>query len=396
MEGTNEVALINVQELQKIVSDTPTIFTEGQERVARVRTAFDQIFEQAKEGMTDEIAEKIAEYMGKANKTLIHINAQRTPVTQLFNLVRDSFTGLENSIKDYIKQGQKLRDDWETEKMRRQRLIDEENRKKKLKEEERVRMEADTEKMIKQYFSTHLATTKAHLISVLEGMTIPTEENVRNYVSNYSTILETMVLDSKDLNLFPLHLTADEMKEIRYTKMASLFPQMSKYYTDQVGAAIIETLHKIPSKVAELREIENAAAEQAEQLRKAAEERKAKEEQRIAEEARKQAEEANKAAEGSKQAGIMNLEFEEEAAVAEAAPVVKGKIEWDITVTHAQGYAELFAMWFAKEGAKTPLDKLKKMTPERCVTYFENLAEKKGEKLESKYFSYEERFKTKL
>ncbi len=65
----------------------------------------------------------------------------------------------------------------------------------------------------------------------------------------------------------------------------------------------------------------------------------------------------------------MNAMFEATAAVGDAS-VPKGKEEYEIVVLHQQAYAEMFAMWFTKEGYKLPMDQLEKVTLKKVRNHF--------------------------
>ncbi len=105
-----------------------------------------------------------------------------------------------------------------------------------------------------------------------------------------------------------------------------------------------------------------------ERLQQEADRRKKEEEDRLAQQAADESKKAQDEAEAKAQAGAMNAMFEATAAVGDAS-VPKGKEEYVIAVLHQQAYAEMFAMWFTKEGYKPLLmDQLEKVTLKKSAT----------------------------
>lgn len=128
---------------------------------------------------------------------------------------------------------------------------------------------------------------------------------------------------------------------------------------------------------------ERAAAEREKQEREEAERQRIINEQ---EEARKKAAEA---IEIEKQGAITMNMFEQEAQLAEVADVPEARQGYEIKVTHAVGYTQLFAFWFEREGKNLGLDKLEKTSLGQIKSWCEKHAHKTDEKISSQFLKYE-------
>ncbi len=136
-------------------------------------------------------------------------------------------------------------------------------------------------------------------------------------------------------------------------------------------------------KLQEQAETERIAAEKEKQDREEAEKQRIINEQ---EDARKKAEEA---IEIEKQGAITMNMFEQEAQLAEVVDAPETRQGFEIKVSHAVGYTQLFAFWFEREGKNLGLDKLEKTSLGQIKAWCEKHAHKTDEKISSQFLKYE-------
>lgn len=122
----------------------------------------------------------------------------------------------------------------------------------------------------------------------------------------------------------------------------------------------------------------------------------AEQQRREKEEADRQAAEveaARKAAEEeievSKAANTAAALFEQTAEASVSGPAPETRNGFDITVTHAAGWVELFQFWFQREANTLTIEEMGKKSLNQMKTYAEGVAKKEGTKIESKYLKYE-------
>lgn len=143
-------------------------------------------------------------------------------------------------------------------------------------------------------------------------------------------------------------------------------------------------------RAAEAEKLQKMEAE-AEQQRIAAEvaqkQREAEEQQRLYEEAAAARKQAEEAAELSKAAGTAMALFEQETAVVDNAPEARTGAE--IIVLNPAGWVEIFTFWFQKEGIKLSVEEIGSKKLEQMKKFVEKVANKSGEKIESKNLRYE-------
>lgn len=437
MENTTELAPFNPKELGAQIKDLPAVYIKVSDRANKAKMAAQDLMDRIeKEGVTDQIAEDITAHIKKAKATIKQVKEERTPYTQIMTMVSKSFTQIEADIKDSNDKLMKFLNDYAAKKAEEERKREEEARIKAEKEKELIDVEAELEEGLKRSFAELLANKKTYLNSVLEDMSLAVQDSAQSILKGFDEALP--VKELKWPLISPKHTTEDQIKEIKKRVGNSLAAVMKKKYTMEIADVKKELLDKVPSKVAELQEEKRLADEAAEQARIAAEaeakrqkelaeakeeerkkleakqakeraeeakkqaelkkkqdelaaeqaKRKAEEEERLAKEKAEAQKKAEQEAQAKRDAGDMNAMFQVEQVKSDTS-VPKGKVVYNITVTHQNGYRDMFALWFAKEGASMEMDKLESMTLKRVREYFEKLAAN-GEKIESKFVKYKE------
>jgi len=395
MEQSTALAPFNIQELATTVQSLPDVFTDAQMRSERAVAAANSLLEQAKNGMNDELDLQMVEFIKKARTTGELINKNRTPGTQLFQIITKSFTALESGIKDSIAGIEKQRNIYATWKAQEAKKREEEARKKAAIEREKSELAAEIEKQYRQAFVNYLQTKKRNILSVLESMSLATVNEASRHLHGFDESFTKEILSSFSVSVFPVYTDNQSIDTIKKEVFFSLLPNMQSHYANEIASAKRDAIDKIPSKKAELEALDKSNAVERQRMEQEAARRRKDEEDRLAQEAAAAAKKAEDEAAAKAQAGAMNAAFDAMASAGDVT-VPKGKEEYEIVVTHQQGYAEMFAMWFTKEGVKQSLDQLEKVTMKKIRGYFEDLATKSGEKMESKFFRYEINFKTRV
>jgi hypothetical protein len=412
--------------------------------------------EAAKQAVQKFIAENPvlnAETDARANKMMIRlkevsseISDRRKPLTQLFDEVRKSFTGLEAEIEEEFKKLQKLRNDRAQRIMEEKRKEEEENRRKAEIEQEKIVLTKEADYQLRTGFIGHLTDAKNHVSSILESMTLDSHEADIDTIANFPRDYQKSIFDRHSINLRKSTLlTPAEIETIVIDTRRGKFELYSEEYRTTLNQFIQELSLKIPGKILELREIadleikrieaENKAKAEAEERRKAIE--KANEEERIrleeenrianekAEAERIRLEEERKTIEAEQLERKKELErvFEEERKELEAKAEESAELKatqatldsmfnaatsvkptedvnaiesYEIKVEHAAGWLLIFQFWFDKEGKNLGNEDIEKKSLKQMKAFAEKYYKKNSEKIDSKFISYLPVYKTRV
>ncbi|MCM1356461.1 MAG: hypothetical protein NC212_08660 [Staphylococcus sp.] len=347
------------------------------------------------QGMNDELDKKTALYLNRVRVTLKDMNERRAPVTKLFDQIRKEFTVMENEI-DPAKAGtipyelQQQRNRYATRK----------------REEEEARRKAEEARRAAELARANYADEcKADFKSqfndlVVRGINLLTDLNSRCTLESYQAVHDTLTGFEQELPAdwnpqskvrLPFNLSPDESRSICAEALRQLMPGFREQYATEIGDYRQEILDRLPSRKAEF---ERAAAASADEKAKIEAEVKAreaaelarKEQERIAREAeearRKEAEKA--AAEG---AGLFAA-----AAATRTVYTPKAKVTKKLRIVSPEGYMQVLALWWAKEGCNLSEDELAK-TFKKQITFCEKLANKDGQLIEHPSVQYVEEVK---
>jgi hypothetical protein len=451
-EVNNQVAII--ENSLEILKTGPQILLASQVRKDKAIAVGKNILTAISEGgMTIELDERAMKYLVNVSTANKEMKEQRAGVTQIMDQLKKMYTEVENEL-DSKKPGtvaaqlQQHRDSFakqqaeEAEKKRK--AAEREAAKKK----EAIDLRSHVEKWITEKLLGLLAAKKAGLTNTFNAITLSNYDEKSSGLQKLSThvlnadliervgkvmtlpytpnhnasevdVIKDEVYSAYDFNDWAIHVWQKEITELKTDLLEKLPSKKSeldneKRLADEAAAqaeknrlaeearqAAIASANaaqkkKLEAEAAIAREKEAAAAEklkvEREDAAAAQKEREAAENARLAAEAEQNRIAAEQAAEVKKQGEQTMVLFEQEAAMAEvAAP--DARQGFDITVLHAVGYTEIFAMWFRAVGKDLPLDKLGNTKLDQMKAWAEKVAHKDGTTIESKFLKYEASFK---
>lgn len=350
------------------------------------------LVEQAKKGMTDELDEKLNNYLVKLKTTHKKMNDARSPLTRALDSVIKEFTGLENQIapgKGIYAEAQAFRDGH----ARAKELKRKEDEAKILHNQnvarEKESVVIDVRSAIDQTIINLISADKALLNKAFEGVTLEKYDALLQAFKGYEFIFKidrwNSILPTPDV----LYLTQAEVENIILNQKAGRFQDVSKNYTAQMKAFRDELLIQFPSKKAELEAIASAGVEEASRLQKEVEERQKlaeQQRQKEAEEARTKAEEETRVAREIAEANVaMDAEIARAEIQSDNVASIRKAVK--IEVLSPAGWLEIISLYFRKEGNSLGVEDLGKKKLDTMKTFAEKCA-RSGEFIESKNIRY--------
>lgn len=244
-------------------------------------------------------------------------------------------------------------------------------------------------------------------VETIEGNLNGYRNNLNGYRNNYSAEMSLFVQDLLDKMPSKLSELKEEKRKADEAEAARIEAKRKADEAEaerqrQLAAQKDEQARKaLEAQQKQERKAEQERLDKIEQDRKAAEQKAAQEkkdreeaeqrkiEQEKQEQERKASEAISIKAEGDKTMAL----FEKDAASVADAPAPETRTGYDIIVTHQVGYGQIFQFWFEREGKNLPLDKMGNTKLDQMKAFAEKLAMKTGEKIESKYLSYQDSYK---
>lgn len=388
-------------------------------------------------------------YLVKCNTALKEEKEVRAAITQMMDEFKKMFTSAENEI-DKAKDDtvpnkvQKNRNSYVLEANKIAERKRREAERAAAKSKEAIEIKANIETSINNTLINLLSTRKQGITNSFNGITLDDFEEKSQKLNALRVDSDVEVLKSKcweqPYNSSCQYHTASDIENLKKEVFDNyVFSNWVKdIWTSQIQILKDDLIEKLPSKKTELLDAK-AAADKAEAARKEAEEAERNRQEEIAkadgekkaalekqaaidreEAAKKQAAlkmEADKLeaerkqreddekfkqeqeAEAAKKAAELNTEmkkqgeqtmtlFETEAALSEIAPTPEARQSYEITVKHPAGYVQIFQLWFDKEGKNLPIDKIGNTKLDQMKSFCEKLANKAGEKIDSKFIEY--------
>ncbi|MFZ4413212.1 MAG: hypothetical protein ACOYOV_09040 [Bacteroidales bacterium] len=441
MENNETMAVVpfKTDEFVSIINTAPSILKQNEGyRDAIVKEGNRLIGLAETNGMSDELDELMQERQSRIRNRFKECNEARKPITQLLGEISKRFTSLEADIDPASKTNvffriQQKRNIWATTKMEEQKAKEAETLKKMAKEKEAISIREQINSAIGELISEIVLTAKAAANNLFESLDLSEEtkweKQIKAIEDNVAPHIFTSYVPPVFFNLH----TSEEVSEIiAEEKTQDKFELLQKTFKAELKAYKTELLDKLPSKLAELKEIEEAkqkaareAAERQEAIEKAKLEdaEKAKrlqaeadeaqriadseqaERERIAEERREdEAERLQKEADAKAELAREEAAIQSASQIAEAtithqadlfteAPKVKESYE--IIINNKAAYSLIFQFWFEKEGKSLTPDKIEKKSIAQMKKFCEDYATKNDEKITSPLISYKEIYKAK-
>lgn len=378
----SNLPIIKADEISIITTSMPQALADNRQShdrcIAACTTLLDAI---NAHGMTPELDTQAAAIIDRARRTVKKMGERRSPATKVFDEIRKLFTTLENDIDptksgNVVYQLQQARNDYarRLHKAEQQRIFAEQQRKRI--EQARAKLTADINDYLCAEFNSYIETA----ISLIERL--EQSATIENYSSNFDAISAIKpTLDPRwagKLKPFTLQychapMGESDVQRILSETLAQLMPRFAKQFEEEVGTTLEDTLRRMPSRLAELKRIAAANAEEAARI-KADMEAKAKAEQQRAEAERRQREEkARQEAElQQRQQSMANL-FDSAATAQPQAP--KAKVTKKIHITNPKGILPIISMWFLHVGCTLTVEEIEKMFSKQ-IRFCEQLAGK--------------------
>lgn len=399
---SNEIAIIKRENVELIVSNAPTAYTENQVSHQRCLDAGNQLLALIhRAGMNDELDQQAAVFIEKSRKTVNKMNEKRAPVTKLFDEIRRQFTSLENDVdpskKDSVPyQLQQLRNEYaakkraEEERRRRAAIIEQQ------KHASIAKYRTDVEEDYRRTFNGILNNALNSLMSINHKITLDNFEESEKAINAFPAELpESQFSASRSMVLLPTNVPADELAKIRQQVLDSMMPKFREQYNSDIVDRKMELAAFLPSKRTELERAAQASAEEAERIKREMQEREAaeaaaRERERLEREAKEAA-----AAQMQQQQNEMAALFEGASASVQAYHP-KTSVKKKISVLNPEGFLPVLMMWWQEEGCTLSVEELSKIFKKQ-LTFCEKLANAKdgARFIEDESVSYEDEVKAK-
>ena len=298
-----ELAIIKQENIQTIVSAAPQSYQDNRLSREKCIEAGQAILNAIMQGgMTDELDQRAAQYIGKARKTVKKMNERRAPVTQLFDTIRKEFTVMENAIDPTKADTIPFQLQQERNKFAAKKRAEEEERRRREYERQqaeaaRTKMRQDIEDDFKQQFQSLVNRDCNALTAIGNAVTLDNYEASFAQVKDYSTELPADFLyNLHTLIRIPAGITVDEIRKAEIETKERLAKQFKEQYEFEVDSTKQYIIDRLPSKKTNLERMAQASAEEAARIKDEMEARQRKEaEEQEAERRRKEEEEKQKA-----------------------------------------------------------------------------------------------------
>lgn len=378
----SNLPIIKADEMAIITSSMPQALADNRQSHDRCVAACTALLDAIKaQGMTPELDTQAAAIIDRARRTVKKMGERRSPATKVFDEIRKLFTTLENGIDptksgNVVYQLQQARNEYarRLHEAEQQRIFAEQQRKRI--EQAQARLVSDINDFICAEFNAYVEQAIA-LIEQLEQTT-----TIENYSKKFDALsIMKPNLDPrwgdrlKAFTLQPYHAPMGEsdVQRITVDTLKQLIPRFEKQFEEEVGTTLEDTLRRMPSRLAELKRIAAADAQEAARI-KADMEAKAKAEQQRAEALRREREQqARQEAELQQRQQSMASLFDAAATAQPQAPNVK--VSKKIHITNPKGILPIISMWFLHVGCTLSVEELEKMFSKQ-IRFCEQLANK--------------------
>lgn len=397
----SNLPIIKADEISIITTSMPQALADNRQShdrcIAACTTLLDAI---NSHGMTPELDTQAAAIIDRARRTVKKMGERRSPATKVFDEIRKLFTTLENGIDptkpgNVVYQLQQARNDYarRLHKAEQQRIFAEQQRKRI--EQARAKLTADINDYLCAEFNSYIETA----ISLIERL--EQSATIENYSSNFDAISAIKpTLDPRwagKLKPFTLQfchapMGESDVQRILSETLAQLMPRFESQFAEEVGSTLDDTLRRMPSRLAELKRIQAANAEDAARI-KAEMEAKAKAEQQRAEAERREREEkARQETAMRQQQQLMGNIFDTAAVAQQQAP--KAKVTKKIHITDPKGILPIISMWFLHTGCTLSVGEIEKMFAKQ-IRFCEQLAVKEDITVKDDCVTYTDEIKAK-
>lgn len=344
--------------------------------------------------------QEAAVYIDRCRKTVTKMNAQRAPVTQLFDQIRSAFTMLENEVSP-TKEGtiphqiQTCRNQFAAYKREEAQRKAHEEALKRQRETDMTNYRLDYEGLFREHFSKILDEQTKAITALYSDITLDNHEEQTKLIQDFPITPPNGWQHFANTLCLPRTLTANDCQGIRHEVERILIPKLQAEYTFTMESNRDGYLQMIPSKLTELKAIAAVSAEEAER-------RKAEIQLREQQEAeRREAErKAREAAEAERmkiaQAGVQAADLFGAAKATVAPYQPKVAVKKRLVPLNAEAFPEIISAWWVAEGCTLSVEELSKIFKKQ-LAFCEKQANDKSDPtfIQSEHLAYEEEVKAK-
>ena len=352
--------LIKVTEVTNLLSQFPDIVGRNSKSVENCNNVGQTILDTIDaEGMNEDLDAKASEYIDKVRVTMKNMNSRRTPFTQIFDKIRSHFTSQEKAIdpKDLSTIPGKIvaaRNKYAQKKHEEAELRRKETERRAAYEQEKATYRQNVENGVNAHFSRYLQNKINELHNIYNTLTFATFDRDSIGITIFSNEYKPAHFEAYCEEYTTYYLSKDDKQAIRKSVLNGKFETFAAKFKTDISLAKQDIIDRLPSKRAELQEVEELRKRDAVAAQAAEEERKQREaleaKKRLEEIQRQEEEDKQKAAMQAQQASMTNL-FDASAATV-AAPPTNAKVKEKIQVLHPQGFLEIFQMWWLGDTEK--------------------------------------------
>ena len=394
-----------VDEFTDIIQSAPNALSTNQKSVANCNNAGQALLDtiESLDGInSDELDAQVAAFIDKTKITLKKMNERRSPITQLLTRVSKEFTTLENDINPTTKDStayklQEHRNKYVAKKLEQQKAIEAAERKRQAIEKEKSDYRVHLMSSLERHYNLHFNDLSGRLQQLFNTIDLNNFDLNSSQIASFSTIYDAQDHFSKFIDRsFPVNITDADKTAIKREVVPAMMQKCITNFATDIQVIKDDILLKLPSRKKELEQIEvlrKQNAEAAAQAEKLAKERQAQEHARLEAERIKREEEEKARLEAlASQADIFSS-FQQ---TAEAMPttVAEAKVTKKIKVNNANGFLEIYQMWFLSEAPKMSLEELEKIH-KRMITLCERKANRDDEFIKSAFVEYIDDIKAK-
>lgn len=401
MNESTELAQFN--ELPAIAANAPAILAKNTNFVNRGITKGQGLLDTIESmgggaQMDPDLDAACNEYLLEVKKAIEIMNAGRSPITKMLTAISKEFTRLENAL-DKAAAGtvpfkiQEARNELARAVAAEQRRQEQELLNKQKADKERVDLVATIERKVRERYNEILYLGKKKFNDLFNSLTLDTAPDVEDAIKKIPEHYAQSKFNEIAVPVTAMYIKADELPGLIYDTRASLYPECSKSFNEEMTGLRHSLLDMIPARVAELKEIAKAGKKDQERLQKDADLRQRQTEIDLEAENQRKANEALMAEQQTKDIGTAQLNFEKDVAQADifSSGTQSIKKSYVLQVFSAVGWQTVAALWFKHFAKATTLDKLEKKTLGAMKADLEKLAFNGGEMLApSPHYEYQE------
>ncbi|MDR3271930.1 MAG: hypothetical protein LBT29_00405 [Flavobacteriaceae bacterium] len=395
----NDLTIIN--KINEVSQNMGKLLTQNKDRAEKGAALGKKLISKLQtEGVNAENDERANSYLVNCRTAVKEMQEQRKPFTAFLDQIKKEFTSAENAL-DVSKTEteaaiiQSFRNDYV------RRLKEEEEQKKKeaaeklAKQQEAIDIKTEYKKQLSTYIQNYIIKQKNNLQNGFNSINLADFDRRAENLKNLKTLYpESHYMEFTPDLVIQYHSIEETQVFIREVLENQNFALLKGIIEGEINAFIKDLTDKLPSLKLELERIAKADEAEAEKLKKEKTDREANEKTqeaaRAKAEADKKAQELNAQNMAQKTEAMMDTELEL-FATDNAAPETRQGFK--INILHQAGVMEIISFWFEGEGKTLTIAELEKKSIGQMKLFCEKHAHKTGEKIVSKFLSYESIYK---